>query len=81
MMRDFTSSEVASVPAGRRVSRARISAVERMRAMVQGRTASRVAVTAGCLIKLLSAIEISRMMMKAGSITPRVATKEPNRPA
>ena len=77
MMRDFTSS----VPAGMRVSRARISAVERMRATVQGRTALRVAVTAGCLIKLLSAIEISRMMMKAGRITPTVATKEPNRPA
>ena len=77
MMRDFTSS----VLAGMRVSRARISAVERMRATVQGRTALRVAVTAGCLIKLLSAIEISRMMMKAGRITPTVATKEPNRPA
>ena len=71
----------SSVPAGSRVSRARISAVERMRATVQGRTALRVAVTAGCLIKLLSAIEISRMMRKAGRITPKVARRAPRRPA
>ncbi len=75
--RPFRSSE----PAGSRVSRAKMSAVERISATVQGRTASRTAVTAGCLSKSLSTIEISRIIMKAGKITPSVATRAPRNPA
>ncbi len=55
--------------------------VARMSAMVQGLTASRMASTAGFLIKFLSTIEISRIMTKAGSITPNVATSAPRKPA
>ena len=66
---------------GKSVSRARIRAVARISAMVQGRTASRMASTAGFLIKFLSTIEISRMIMKAGRMTPNVANKAPSRPA
>ena len=55
--------------------------VARTRATVQGRTVLRAAVTAGCWIKFFSAIEISRIIMKAGRMTPKVARRAPRTPA